>query len=148
MPVSSVTFEEILDTIQEETVVLKIDIEGAECKVKIRFRQPMTELKIRLRVALGSRVSMINWNCGCLLWLRVAELFFIASYYRQLSAEIKMKSYKISPERLKALSNKTGVNFMISILINLSEWLRTGPNLPDDNRFRSHTGKKHYLVRS
>ena len=70
MPVSSVTFEEILDTIQEETVVLKIDIEGAECKVKIRLppnarlrqRFPVTESKIRLRlkVALGSRVAMIG----------------------------------------------------------------------------------------
>ena len=35
MPVSSVTFQEILDTIQEKNVILKIDIEGAECKVKI-----------------------------------------------------------------------------------------------------------------
>ena len=33
MPVSSVTFQEILDTIQEKNVILKIDIEGAECKV-------------------------------------------------------------------------------------------------------------------
>ena len=39
------------------------------------------------------------------------KLFFVASNYRQLSADIKMKYYK------KDRANKTGVNFMIFILI-------------------------------
>ena len=47
-------------------------------------------------------------------------MLFIASYYTQLSADIKMKNYKIktsffSPEVLKARS-KTGINFVIFVL--------------------------------
>ena len=43
---------------------------------------------------------------------------YIASYYRQLSADIKMKNYKnktsfISPEGQKARAKKTGINIMI-----------------------------------
>ena len=33
----SVTFEQILDTIEEDTIVLKIDVEGSECKVKYQI---------------------------------------------------------------------------------------------------------------
>ena len=33
--VDSVTFEEILETISEDTIILKLDVEGAECKVYI-----------------------------------------------------------------------------------------------------------------
>ena len=39
---------------------------------------------------------------------------FITSYYRELSADIKMKNYKNKiSERPKALANKTGINFNI-----------------------------------
>ena len=46
----------------------------------------------------------------------------MASYYRQFFAEIKRKNYKIKtsfiiPERPKTKANKTGINFMIFILI-------------------------------
>ena len=46
------------------------------------------------------------------------------SYYRQLSADIRMKNYKIntsfiSPEDPKAQDNKTGNHFMIFIVIFL-----------------------------
>ncbi len=67
-----------------------------------------------------------------------------------------MKNYKIknrfvSPEEARA--NKTGINFMIFILISIetcllldaihyfSVWLRTGSNPADSNRFQSHTGE-------
>ena len=47
-------------------------------------------------------------------------MLFIALYYRQLSADIKIKSFKIkvsfvSPEWRKAWDNKTGINLMILI---------------------------------
>ena len=50
------------------------------------------------------------------------EYIFIASYYRQLSADIKMKNNKIktsfvSREGLKAQADKTGIKFRIFILI-------------------------------
>ena len=54
---------------------------------------------------------------------------FIASYFRQLSADIKMKKkYEtktgfVRPERLKIRANKTGINFMILILIFLGNGL-------------------------
>ena len=43
---------------------------------------------------------------------------FIATYYRQLSADIKMKSYEIkpsfvSPQEPKARGNKTGIDILI-----------------------------------
>ena len=46
----------------------------------------------------------------------------MASYNRQLSEDIKMKNYRIktsfvSPEGPKTRANKTGINFMIFILI-------------------------------
>ena len=84
------------------------------------------------------------------------------SYYRQLSADIKIKSLD-SPEGPKVLADKTGVYFIISILIFVekcleyddknyfSVWLRTSPNPSDINRFRSHTGKsflEHKLISS
>ena len=82
----------------------------------------------------------------------------IASHYRQLSADIEMKIYKIKT----SLANKTGSNIMIFILVkfvesgsnivgtinNFSVWLRTGSNLVDIIRFRSNTGKSfNYQVR-
>ena len=55
-----------------------------------------------------------------------------------------------SSEELKARPNKTGINFMIFILIFLKNclqfdakhnfWLKTGPNPADINRFCSCTG--------
>ena len=74
---------------------------------------------------------------------------FISSYYRQLSADIKMKNYMIktrfvSPEGPKAWSNKAGINFMIrgKNLCNTMLYmiLQYGTNPADINRFRSHTG--------
>ena len=55
-------------------------------------------------------------------------LLFIASYYRQLSADIKIKSYKIKAsfvirESPKAMDSKTGINLMIFILIFLDNCL-------------------------
>ena len=43
------------------------------------------------------------------------ECIVIYYYYKQLSADIKMYSYKtkVSPEMAKALANKTGFNFLI-----------------------------------
>ncbi len=68
-------------------------------------------------------------------WPPEMKYIFIASYYRQLSADIKMKNYTI----------KTGINFMIFILIfienDFSVWLRTGSKPADINRYQSHTGK-------
>ena len=69
-----------------------------------------------------------------------------------------MKNFKnetscVSSEEPNALSDKTGINFMIFILIFLenclhygakhdfSVWLRTGSNPADINWFQSHTGK-------
>ncbi len=59
-----------------------------------------------------------------------------------------------SPKGPKARAKKTGINFMIFILIfveivcnsmlyihNFSVMLRAGSNPADSNRFRSHTGK-------
>ena len=48
------------------------------------------------------------------------SFFFIASYYRQVSADIKMKNNKnktsfVNPEGPKAWANKTGINFIIFI---------------------------------
>ena len=65
----------------------------------------------------------------------------IASCYRQISADIKIKNYNI----------KTGINFNIFILIfvenclkydaihDFSSRLRTGSKLADINRYPSHT---------
>ena len=36
--VESVTLMEVLTTIESETVIIKIDIEGQECKVSISFQ--------------------------------------------------------------------------------------------------------------
>ncbi len=54
--------------------------------------------------------------------LAMLEYIFIASYYRQLSADKKMKKFKIktsfvSRKGTKARADKTGINFMIFILI-------------------------------
>ncbi len=56
------------------------------------------------------------------------EYIFIASYYRQLSADIKMKNFKIE------------TSFVSRDIHAFSVWLRTGSNPADSNRFRSHTG--------
>ncbi len=83
------------------------------------------------------------------------------SFYRRLSADIKMKNFKIktsflSLEGLKAQAKKTGINFMIFILIfaenclkfdalhDFSVWLTIDFNPADSNRFQSHTGK--YII--
>ena len=71
--------------------------------------------------------------------------------------DIRIEKYKIytsflSPERLKAESNKTGFDFMIlfnirenclqyDMLHEFSVWLRTSCNPADINRFWSHTEK-------
>ena len=66
-----------------------------------------------------------------------------------------MKSIRLKPVLLstKAQANKTGIDFMIFILIfvenclqydaihDFSVWLRTGSYPADINRFRIHTGK-------
>ena len=49
-------------------------------------------------------------------------IVIIASYYRQLSADMKMKNFKTKtsfckPEGPKAQGNKTGINFMMIILM-------------------------------
>jgi FkbM family methyltransferase len=44
-PVLSVKFEEILATIEEDTIVLKIDVEGAECKVLTKYLNSNTKKK-------------------------------------------------------------------------------------------------------
>ena len=75
----------------------------------------------------------------------------MVSYYRQLSADNKIKIYMlkssfVSPERPyfnfmifhlnipRKLSVNDGVHY-------LSVWLGTDSNSPDINRFQSHTGK-------
>ena len=45
------------------------------------------------------------------------SFFFIASYYRKLFADIKINNLNIKPVLIKAQANKTGINFMIFILI-------------------------------
>ncbi len=69
-------------------------------------------------------------------------------YYRQLSADIKMKKYKIQTsfacqEGPEARTNKTGIDFIIFILLlvenyplnnvihDFSVWHRTGSNPAD-----------------
>ena len=72
----------------------------------------------------------------------------MASYYRQLSADSKMKSLKnkisfVGPEGSKALAKKTGI-ILIYFYLNIhdfSEWLITGSIPADINQFRSHTEK-------
>ena len=53
-----------------------------------------------------------------IFWFKQYLILFMASYYRQLSADIKMINYKnkISNVRLDG-QQKTGINFMIFILI-------------------------------
>ena len=41
--------------------------------------------------------------------MNIVQQLFIASYYRQLYADIKMKNYNIKT----SFVNKTGINFMI-----------------------------------
>ena len=41
------------------------------------------------------------------------EIIFIASYYRQLSADIKMKNSYVSPKGPKVWANKTDIYFLI-----------------------------------
>ncbi len=70
---------------------------------------------------------------------------YIESYYRQLSADIKMKNYRIktivfSLKRPKALAKKTGINFMVFFIFVFNFWLRSSFNLADSNRFRNHSG--------
>ena len=55
---------------------------------------------------------------------------YIASYYRQLSADIKMKNYKIKtslvrPEGSNARANKTCINFMIFLFLGILVKLST-----------------------
>ena len=64
-----------------------------------------------------------------------------------------LKPVLLKTEGPMAQTNKIGVDFMISILIFVENWLlyrdihdfsvrlRTGSNPADINRFRSHTGK-------
>ena len=65
------------------------------------------------------------------------EYLFIASYYRQLSAYIKMKNYKIKTSFIR------GINLLIIIFFVKDS--RTCSNQPYINRFGSHTGKKVLL---
>ena len=70
---------------------------------------------------------------------------FLASYYKQLSADIN--KYFVSPEMSKARAHKTGFNIMIVHFIFVKKWieynmihdflvwLRTGSYPPDINRF-------------
>ena len=65
-----------------------------------------------------------------------------------------MKNYKI-----KARANRTGINFIIYVLISVqnylqfdavhdfSVWFRTGSNPVDINRFGSHTGKNILIIK-
>ena len=34
----SVTFQQILDVIQEKIIILKLDVEGSECKVNLKIK--------------------------------------------------------------------------------------------------------------
>ena len=57
--------------------------------------------------------------CGsfrCLEKNAFVSYMYITSYYGQLSSDIKMKPF-FSQEGLKVKANKTGLNFMIFILI-------------------------------
>jgi len=81
MPVSSVTFEEILETIPEETVVLKIDIEGAECKVLTKYLHTKTKRKYIPFIFMEWRHVGIN-NFGlCPHIDKLLEGFEISGYY-------------------------------------------------------------------
>ena len=65
---------------------------------------------------------ILKLNSMYLIELVINIYVFIASYYRQLFADIKMKKIKIktsffSPEGPKARAKKTGIDFMIFILI-------------------------------
>ena len=73
---------------------------------------------------------------------------FIASYYKQLSADIKMKPVLLALRCRRhwltyditfLFSQKSEYN-MIQYMIFQQVWLRTGSNPADINRFRSHTG--------
>ena len=51
------------------------------------------------------------------------DQLFIASYYRQLSSDIKMKDFMIetsfvTPENTKTRANKTGINFILIFVEN------------------------------
>ena len=53
-------------------------------------------------------------------------LMVVATFYRQLSTDIKMKKYKfktsfVNTEGPKSRANKTGINFIIFILILVAE---------------------------
>ena len=60
--------------------------------------------------------------------LSLLQIFLnFVSYYRQLSVDIEMKNHKIntnfvSLEGPKARANKSGINFMILILIFVENW--------------------------
>ena len=88
---------------------------------------------------------------------------FIASYHRQLSADIKMKNYEIKtsfviPERpmsrltkqllLSWLFNNLGKLSVIRCYTWFSTWITTGSNPADINRFRSHTETEHWIISS
>ncbi len=86
----------------------------------------------------GSYPADINWFGSH------KEQLFIASYYRQLSADIKMKNYKIKTS-FQAGANKTGTNFMVrgkifqfDVIHDFSLQLRTGSYPEDINWFGSH----------
>ncbi len=78
---------------------------------------------------------------------RDCYLIILASYYRQLSANIKMKI--VCPKEPNAPSNRTGLIIWLHFIfrgklsvIRCYVWLRTDANPADINQFRSHTGKQ------
>ena len=82
-----------------------------------------------------------------------------ASYYRQLSKDIKMKNYKtktsfVIPKGL-VQANTTGMIFIIIPIENCLQYkvindftvcLRTGSNPVDVNCFKALIGKNNYLL--
>ena len=91
---------------------------------------PLLSLMNNKRHNCNLKTKVLQWN-GWLSslsdWTDIVVLFasektktqylFIASYYRQLSADIKMKNHKIktsqvSPKGTKAQANKTGINIL------------------------------------
>ena len=78
---------------------------------------------------------------------------FIASCYRQLSADSKSKNYINFPRGRRTWLTKL-IDFMIFILIFvnarhdiiISVWLRTSYNPVDIKRFRSQTGKSIFEI--
>ena len=116
---------------------------------KITIKKKLKLLYCEKSLWIGNKVlSKLDLNNGIVIYRTLLKTA-LCGYYNE---KYNIKTSFVSPDGPKARSNKTGIRFMIFILIfvenclkyvvmhDFSVWLKTGSNLADIDRLRGDTG--------